>query len=395
MEGYISSDERCSICGGKLVDNARNAVWCPTHNQVHATRFIVRFGREIFRRFKIYDEAAYFLSGIRFKKYEGSFDSRDYKQSLPLGIDKQLDKYLEIKQKTLKEGSLKNLKPNIKRIQNHFQNVSVKQITYADIEDFIHAQEGIGDKTKSNLLSTLHDFYTWLVKRREIRKDQMPEFPRVAFQLGFRKTISKETQWAILEEVKRITSKNPRIYLGIFWASTYINTRPDELRNILEEDIDYERGLIFIKDHKTSRSVMTIKTIPLLPEDLELIKMLPRGFPKMPFFRRDTGGGGQPAGKKFGKNLFYDTWMQACKNLGIEGVDLYAGTRHTSAEALRQYLSPEGVKRITGHQTNEAFERYFMRTVEEMRDGFALTRCSTTDLPEAHPTTQISNRKNN
>jgi len=46
----------------------------------------------------------------------------------------------------------------------------------------------------------------------------MPEFPQIKFDLGFRKTISKEIQWSILEEVKRLTwAKNPHV------SSTEVN----------------------------------------------------------------------------------------------------------------------------------------------------------------------------
>ena len=67
-------------------------------------------------------------------------------------------------------------------------------------------------------------------------------------------------------------------------------------------------------------------------------------------------------------------------NLGIEGVDLYGGTRHSSAMALRQYVSPEEIRRATMHSTNKAFERYFRIESEEVRDIYQLTRSKTKDI---------------
>jgi hypothetical protein len=44
----------------------------------------------------------------------------------------------------------------------------------------------------------------------------------------------------------------------------------------------------------------------------------------------------------------------------IKGVDLYGGTRHSTATALGEFLTPEQIKRGgTGSATNKAFERYF------------------------------------
>ena len=47
-------------------------------------------------------------------------------------------------------------------------------------------------------------------------------------------------------------------------------------------------------------------------------------------------------------------------SLGIEGVDLYGGTRHSTVTSLREYFSPEEIKGSrTLHTTNRAFDRYF------------------------------------
>lgn len=143
-----------------------------------------------------------------------------------------------------------------------------------------------------------------------------------------------------------------------------------------------------IRDHKTDRCTQKIKTLPLSPEDLDMIKSLPRGFPKMHFFRRERACPGHAAGKRYGKSMFYDTWKAACANLGIEGVDLYGGTRHSSAMALREHMSPEGIRRLTDHETNKAFERYYLKSVEELREGYALTRltaCNTDATPKEEP----------
>ena len=57
---------------------------------------------------------------------------------------------------------------------------------------------------------------------------------------------------------------------------------------------------------------------------------------------------------------------KACDNLGIKCVDLYGGTKHSTATALGERLTPEEIKRGgTGSATNKAFERYFQPHREE------------------------------
>ncbi len=78
-------------------------------------------------------------------------------------------------------------------------------------------------------------------------------------------------------------------------------------------------------------------------------------------------------GQKYGEKFFYKWWKKACNNLGIIGVDLYGGTRHSSAVALREHFSPEQIKQGTMHQTNKVFERYFRVGADDIRSIYQVT----------------------
>ena len=82
-----------------------------------------------------------------------------------------------------------------------------------------------------------------------------------------------------------------------------------------------------------------------------------------------SGRSGVKAGEQFGPKYFKKWWDKACANLGIEGVDLYGGTKHSTATALGELLTPEQIKRGgTGSATNKAFERYFQpRRTESLK----------------------------
>jgi hypothetical protein len=80
-------------------------------------------------------------------------------------------------------------------------------------------------------------------------------------------------------------------------------------------------------------------------------------YPK-PFFRHDGGLQGTVKDQAYGEKYFYKWWVKACANLGIEDVDLYGGTRHSTVRALRKYYSPEQIKEAAMSKTNKAFERY-------------------------------------
>jgi hypothetical protein len=147
------------------------------------------------------------------------------------------------------------------------------------------------------------------------------------------------------------------------FLSTYFNLRLGELLNIKEGDIDLRQGEILIPHPKEKRP----KKVFLLAEDVELLRSLPRGLPDLYFFRHGKGVSGVKAGEQFGEKYLYKWWKKACKHLGIEGVDLYGGTRHSTVRELRKLRTPEEIRMGSMHSTNKAFERYFQIEPDDLR----------------------------
>ena len=325
--------------------------------------YMVRYGRKISKRFKALKDAEDFLTGIRFKDREGSLDLRDYQSDNPLGFDKLAEKFLARKNIRYTQW----FRPALKA----WGCRNIKTITYADIEDLLDTLEHLSSKTRYDMVAALKTFWRRLVKRSEISFDQMPDFPDVKYSMKLRKVIDKDTQNRILDWIYEHTWKdNPRIYIGVLFLSTYINVRPNELRNIKEKDIDLKNGRILIARPKEKRP----KFLWLLKDDVRLCYSIPKGFPEVYFFRHIKGNGGAKPGQQFGKDYLYRWWKKACANIGVEGVPLYPGTRHSSAISLRKQSSPESIKRAMGTRSNKAFERYLQVTGDELRDIYARGR---------------------
>ena len=371
MRGSIYTRQKCRICGGALVYHERlKGLICEKHKSERATgAFYVKFGRQARKTFSDFATAERFLTGLRFKLDEGSFDARDYKADRPLSFSNLVGKWLIIKEKEVKPSSFDNLKRYMRLAVGVWGHTNVKSLDYAEFEDFLSSLS-LSGKTRHNVKSCLHSFWTWLRQRKVITLAQFPEFPEIKFNLGYRQIIDKATQQAIIDEVRRISyGINPKIWLGIKWLATYIAIRPGELVQIREGDLDPKLGLFVVLKTKEGRE----KFVPMLDEDKELIKSLPTGLPQLPFFRHGQGVSGCTPGEPFGHKYFYKWWKRACKNLGIDGVDLYGGTRHSSATALKQFLTPEQIKAGTMHSTNKAFERYFQTNASDALEVFKLT----------------------
>jgi integrase len=357
MKGNIITTEKCMVCGATLKhDDRRHGLFCPNHPQISCVKvFVVRFGRHIQRQFNNYDRAAQFLNGLRFKTGEGTFDLKDYASDKPYSFSVLAEKYL--KRKTNLK-SFRDKKRHISVAMEYFYDSNVKYITGADIEDYLFDIKGISEKTRANYASALSDFFKWVYKRQII--NLVPPFPEINFELGYRTITDLKTQQAIIEKVRDLSEKhNPKIWFGVDLLATYVNLRPGDLRKVRERDIDVDHGVITI--HHPTKSKNKIKTVRLLPEHVEEIAEMKRRFPALPelkFFRHHGGVRSQKPNTPFGPKYFKVWWDRACEKLGVHGLGLYGGTRHTSTTEIARAAGTASAREATAHETNKAFDRY-------------------------------------
>lgn len=355
MIGGIYTNEKCPVCAKNLRDTGKGMA-CPDHPECRSDRGVYVKFQGITKRFDgDYVGAGRFVTGLRFKTDEKTFDRRDYDRTRPLGFSNLIGTWLEYK----KDDQLRDQR-HVTHFAlvaaDYFKGKSIKVIDFPDLEDFARTLK-CGQKTRKNYMTTVHNFFVWCSNRGYI--DKIPKFPVIKFQLGYRKVVGKATQTRIIDEVQRIAPK--KVWLAIKFLSTYLNVRPKEMRSLLEVNIDLEGAqLAFIRPKDKD-----YKTTPLTEGDVEILKTfsLTRDGETL-FFRKENG-------EAFGNQYLWIFWKRACKNLGITGIDLYGGTRHSSARALRPHFSPEQIKRALGSSTNVAFERYYNIEQEEVREVFS------------------------
>lgn len=359
MKGNIYTRQKCKRCNGRLVhfDN-RNGCFCEKHNKEQATaQFYVKFGKEINRRFSNYAEAARFLNGLRYETDNGTFDVRDHKASNPLGFSHLAEQYLDFKEKQ-NLTSFYHIKRYIVKASLFFGDINVKKIKRRDIRKFLDTLN-VSDKTKKNYASQLHDFwYNFLYEEEEILNlSQLPKFPKICVQLGFRKLVDLDTREKIVDKLKEKTyHRSPKIWLGVDLLCTYNSLRPGDLRRLREGDIDLEYGVLTFwrpTKSKNQREPKVIR-IRLLDFHINEFKILKKEYPAVDsvlFFRSLNN-------KPFGVNIFYKHWKKACMEFGIHDLDLYGGTRHSSITAIAKAVGKDKARKYSGHNTNKAFDRY-------------------------------------
>jgi integrase len=369
MKGGIYTDQHCAVCGGVLRDTGKD-LSCPIHSYVTASRFRIKFGK-VRLRFKSYDNASRFLTGVRYKTDEKSFDENDYKQANIFGFSNLFDKWWEEKIPTLKKGTCKNYTLHRQAFYRYFGNRNIKHIAIDQgfVDDFFKTLTTQSGKTHSGYASCLNTFFSWVWHRNRIQFAKLglpqPELPKFDIKMKYRKRVSKDVQFEILEEVKRICP-DQRVYLGIKWLATYVKIRPIEMLSLKEGDINLDTKYLIFPDPQQTKEGKW-KEVPLVDEDVAILKTFPLSMKAMPFFRHTIAKQGVTLNKKYGANHFYDWWKKACRNLGVEGVDLYGGTKHSTITALSQKYSPEEIQeRGTGH-LSKAFLRYLDTTDDQSR----------------------------
>jgi len=353
MKGNIYTTQKCPSCGGPMRHDERKHNCICSSCGIGATGdYVVRFGREVTKWCATYAEAAHILSGLRFKTSEGTFDARDYRSDNPLAVRHLVNKWLSIKEHQVAKSSYANLKRYILRAADAWGDRNVKTISAGDVEDFLFAPATAkSDKTRADIRSVINQFFTWLEEREGIRK---PRIPKIEYELGWRTITDLDTQQAVIEEVARIHP--PKVAFAIDLLASYTKLRPDDLRRVTEGD--YRNGIVTFRNPTKKKN--SAKVLRLLPEHDHLWQKFQEQHPALPsvkFFRHHDGKS-NVVGQPYGERYLYKCWKSACANLGVEGLDLYGGTRHSTTTAIADLAGHDAAKKTSGHLTNKAFDRY-------------------------------------
>jgi integrase len=367
--GGIYSDQKCGGCGKSFVDDGRVCLRCPDHPYSIATSFKVKL-RGTTARFSGYWEAKNYLYAARQAIGAGTWSAPG--KVITLGHIQ--DAFLDWKRDLVKMGRLNTSSVNAynSRLCRIVDTIGVSKdassVRYRHVHSFLYKSGG-APKSIYDSYTVFKEMIEWAFDMGDITAK--PKWPPFDFSLEHdmkrRKTVDKETQTRILHDIYlHEWDIRPRLYLAVRFLATYISIRPKELLTVEERDYNRKQGYLVIKQHKTGRGN---KIVRLTQQDIALLDELPRGMPGMPLFRHDVPCQGvNRAGDGFGQAAFYRAWKRACKRLGIEDVDLYGGTRHSSAVALYKDagVSPEEIKKATGHKSSVAFTRYFKLDIDDV-----------------------------
>ena len=153
------------------------------------------------------------------------------------------------------------------------------------------------------------------------------------------------------DEFKRLLSNCYGDIKGFVLIAYYLPMRQEEIINLTWEEIDFKHGFIRLGVNRTKNK--TVRSIPMHPKIIAYFQSLPRPlkggfvFSKRRFNRRAYDKAVEVS--CLGNFTFHDLRHCAINNLRLAGNDHFA------------------IKKISGHKTDSAFQRYNLVTEAELK----------------------------
>jgi len=234
--------------------------------------------------------------------------------------------------------------------------VPLHALDYGVLEDFSLelAGRGLSTKSRRNVLGAVRSCLGWLKRRGELR--DLPEFP-------WPKVEEYEPRLISVDDQDRILAAIPEIERGVFLALALLGLRPGEARAL--EVSDYRDGWLVVDKGMKGASARA----PIRGTKTGRPKRLPVPVPLADWIARHVSPSSRlraaplfvnpRTGIRWSHWAIREHWLAAAAAVGLEGVRLYEGTKHSMAtDALRRGVSERALQAFLGHSDVRSTRRY-------------------------------------
>lgn len=261
---------------------------------------------------------------------------------------------LDLDNQQIAPGYFKSLKQYRKKYLAYpYWPNDVRQIKTWHVKKFCESLTG-STKTRKNVAMVLQVFFRSLHEGSLIH--DMPIFPKFKTEEKLIPWIDRATQLKILQSV-------PAAHLPVFRFLMATGLRPSETMALKWKDVDREAGCIHIRAgisigvYRQITKTRRQWDIPITRSVKEILDHVPRSLKSEFLFSYNDSKGRFYV--RYGEKKLRSIWNTACETVGIKGIHLYCGTRHSFAsQHVNEGIALADIGAMMGHTSTETTKKY-------------------------------------
>lgn len=195
----------------------------------------------------------------------------------------------------------------------------------------------------------------------------VPKFPK----LKKARMKSPDTFYTFEQQDLVISCVKNQTYRDMITLLAHYMMRPCEVRALRQNDVDVFQKNLRIDEHFSQgnrlldgrKSNVETHLLRLNDEHIDMLRGYLTGDGEAPLFKGHQGG-------FVSEKALQEAWRDAARESGLPYIDLYTGTKSSTAtELLRRGVPEEMIKSTTGHETLTALRRYAQKTqMDKLKD---------------------------
>jgi len=324
----------------------------PFVNQKHAENVLIRMRSEVDdNSFDLRNYQAKDLKQLRFKVFAEKWITHYYKREendeIARSYFNRINSYVH------------------DRFTPYFGSRDIRHINTGDIIQFkdqlkcLNSTKPLSLKSQKNILGVLQKIFRDAKIWGEI--DTVPNFPSI-------KVPDAPWNWIDVEPQEKVYNAVQDQHKPIYLFLIHTGVRTQEAAAVQYQDLDLINEQVTIQRAFSDGKLRCTKTgkirvLPLNPALLSLLKSLPTPINKDQFLFLNHRN------KTYNNSELLRIWKNACTEVGVEGVHLQAGSRHSLAsQAAVRGTSIHKVSAVLGHTDIKTTQRYAHLDTTSLRE---------------------------
>lgn len=261
--------------------------------------------------------------------------------------------FLAAKAKEVAPVSLRALKDRLSPTVSKFGSVRLESLPVERFESWMRSRPGWSDTTRHAIASAIKQMSRWAEAKGLIASDPMKKLRKPP-------TASRGIETVLSDpDRQKFFAACSSALREVVTFMLLTACRPGEACGLTAAEVDLVNGVATLKKHKTAAKTGRTRSLPLIPEAVDLVRPLAKSRPTGPLFLTTSKVPWDP------KNLARRMAV-ASRRSGVKVIPY--GTRHTAATRMLEAGVPDAhVAAVLGHTSTAMIHRHYSHVGENVR----------------------------